>query len=223
MKKMCIFDLDGTLINSLPAISHFANAALASIGLAPIETDDYRLYVGDGMDTLLHRCLNRYGADNDENFSKIRAAYKSGYDADVLYKTYAYDGICDALGLLKKAEIKICVLSNKPDNAAVGAVNRLFGENFFDTVVGQRDTLPKKPAPDGVFLICEKTGIEPSETVFVGDTNVDIYTGAAAGAYTVGVLWGFRGKEELEKAGADKIISSPVEILDIFGMSRPGI
>ena len=216
MKKMYIFDLDGTLINSLPAIAHFANTALASIGLASIDNDTFRYYVGDGMDTLLHRCLGHYNADNDENFTKIKAVYKAGYDNDVLYETYPYDGIKELLDALKQRGAKICVLSNKPDITAVKAVNILFGENYFDMVIGQKEDMKKKPAPDGVYFICEKTGISPRDTAFIGDTNVDIRTGKAAGTDTVGVLWGFRDRKELTDAGADKIVSYPPEILDLF-------
>lgn len=216
MKKMCIFDLDGTLINSLPAISHFANIAVGTIGLAPIDMDSFRYYVGDGMDTLLHRCLAHHDADTSENFAKIRPVYKSGYDNDVLYETYAYDGIKELLEKLKNKGIKICVLSNKPDNAAAGAVYQLFGRECFDMVIGQIDGMPKKPAPDGVFEICGKMGIAPADTVFVGDTNVDVQTGKNAGAYTVGVLWGYRDEKELRENGADRIIASPEELADIF-------
>lgn len=216
MKKMCIFDLDGTLINSLPAISHFANTAIAEAGLAPIDTDTYRYYVGDGMDTLLHRCLAHYNADTPENFAKVREVYKSGYDNDVLYETHAYDGIKELLEQLKSKGIKICVLSNKPDNAVSDAVYQLFGKDCFDMVIGQIDGIPKKPAPDSVFEICKRMGISPAETVFVGDTNVDVQTGKNAGAYTIGVLWGYRDEKELRENGADIIIDSPAEILNIF-------
>lgn len=216
MKKMCIFDLDGTLINSLPAISHFANLALNSIGLDSIDIDTYRYYVGDGMDTLLHRCLNHFGADNDENFAKIRPVYKSGYDSDVLFETYPYEGINELLHRLKDMGIKLCVLSNKPDNAAVDAVVSLFGEDLFDIIIGQKDSIAKKPVPDGVFMICDKMNISPEDTVFIGDTNVDIRTAKASGAYSVGVLWGFRDEKELIDAGSDKIVTQPSEILEIF-------
>lgn len=216
MKKMCIFDLDGTLINSLPAISHFANTAIAEAGLAPIDADTYRYYVGDGMDTLLHRCLAHYNADTPENFAKVREVYKSGYDNDVLYETHAYDGIKELLEQLKSKGIKICVLSNKPDNAVSDAVYQLFGKDCFDMVIGQIDGIPKKPAPDSVFEICKRMGISPAETVFVGDTNVDVQTGKNAGAYTIGVLWGYRDEKELRENGADIIIDSPAEILNIF-------
>jgi len=216
MKKMCIFDLDGTLIDSLPAISHFANTAIAAIGLEPIPSETYKKYVGNGMDILLHRCLNHYNQDTDDNFAVIRPVYKNGYDADVLYKTYPYDGINETLKILKDIGIKLCVLSNKPDNVVVDAVSQLFGKDFFDIVIGQRENMKKKPEPDGVFEICKKTGITPKETVFVGDTNVDINTSNNAGTYSVGVLWGFRGRQELEEAGADLIISKPSELLNVF-------
>ncbi len=216
MKKMCIFDLDGTLINSLPAISHFANTAIGSIGLPPIDNDTYRYYVGNGMDTLLHRCLAHYSADTEENFVKVRQVYKSGYDNDVLYKTYPYSGIPELLDKLREKGVTVCVLSNKPDNAVTDAIYKLFGKDCFGEVIGQIDSMPKKPAPDGVFEICARTGISPEKTVFVGDTNVDVRTGKNAGVYTIGVLWGYRDEKELRENGADVIVSSPGEIAEII-------
>lgn len=213
MIKLCIFDLDGTLINSLPAISHFGNEALKRFGFATYEQEKYKHFVGDGAAVLIHRML----ADNDtpENFKNVKTEYDRMYEADVLYSTLPYDGIPELLNSLRKNGIKTAVLSNKPHNVASEAVAQLFGDNAFDMVLGQREGIAKKPAPDGVFEILSCLNCTAEETLFIGDTNVDISTAKNAAILSVGVLWGFRDKEELQTAKADYIIDTPNEILSV--------
>ena len=139
--------------------------------------------------------------------------YNREYDSAPLYLTEVYDGIFDMLKDLKEKGFKLGVLSNKPDFAAKAVVRELFGEGFFDTVRGQTDDIPKKPAPDGVFKIIDEWGIEANEIIYVGDTGVDVKTGKSAGLFTIGVLWGFRKREELIEA--DVIIEHPREIVDL--------
>lgn len=212
MIKLCIFDLDGTLVNSLPAISHYANTALAKNGFPAHSEDKYKTFVGDGAAKLVHRMLGEN--DTDENYKAVRADYDRLYEADVLYNTQPYDGICALLDKLKADNVKIAVLSNKPHNVTEMIVEKLFG-NRFDICFGQRDGIEKKPAPDGVFEICRIMNIKPCECVFVGDTNVDILTGKNAQVSTIGVLWGFRDRAELTTAEADRIVSDAGEIYDI--------
>ncbi len=214
MIKLCIFDLDGTLVNSLPAISHYANSALCKYGFAPHAEDKYKQFVGDGAAVLVHRMLCEN--DNDENFAKVKAEYDRLYESDVLYATEPYSGIPTLLADLKKYGLTLAVLSNKPHNVVCMIIEKLFGNNTFDVCFGQRGGTAKKPAPDGVFEICAKVGVSAAETVFIGDTNVDIGTGKNAGTTTIGVLWGFRGKQELESAEADYIVSRADEITDII-------
>ena len=213
MIKTCIFDLDGTLINSLPAIAHFGNTALSAYGFPTHETEKYKYVVGDGAAVLVHRMLGEY--DTDENYKKVKAEYDRLYESDVLYNTFPYDGIKELLSNLKQNGIKIAVLSNKPHNVTSMVVTKLFGENTFDICFGQRDNIPKKPAPDGALIICKEIGCTKDEVIFIGDTNVDIRTGKNAGFTTIGVLWGFRDENELKEANADYIVSSTDKILDI--------
>lgn len=214
--KACVFDLDGTLTNTINAIAHFGNRALEAFGYNTIPVNDYKRYVGDGRTVLIHRMLKAVGAeDNEENFNKVCRVYDEGYEADPLYDTDAYEGIRGLLKELKNRGIKTAVCTNKPDNVAQDVILKIFGEGVFDTVCGVIEGFPTKPEPYSALKITERLGVSPSECLFIGDTNVDIMTGINAGMTTVGVLWGFRERAELEEAGAEYIISQPSEILEI--------
>ncbi|MBE7015858.1 MAG: HAD family hydrolase [Ruminococcaceae bacterium] len=213
MIKLCIFDLDGTLTNTLPAISHFGNTALKENGFLEIEMERYKKLVGDGRDLLIHRMLNESGNDSEENFLKVAKSYDMAYENNPLYKTAPYDGIPELLADLNSKGIGLAVLSNKPDNVVQDVVKLFFGE-VFSVVFGHLPQNKIKPDPQTALMICEKYGISPEETVFIGDTNVDINTGKNAGMKTVGVSWGFREKEELISAKADYIADKPAEIFE---------
>ncbi len=210
--KAFIFDLDGTLTNTINAIAHFGNLALNTFGFGSIPTEDYKKYVGDGRTKLIHRMLNVFDADTDENFDKVCRVYDENYEADPLYDTDAYDGIRELIAELKKRGIKIAVCSNKPDNVAHDVVKTIFGDAF-DFVSGVIDGCPTKPDPYNALRITEAFGVKPDECFFAGDTNVDIRTGKNAGMTTIGVTWGFRDRKELQNAGADYIVDAPSDIL----------
>ncbi len=214
MTKLCIFDLDGTLTDTIPAISHFGNTALEKFGFPKIVPERYKILVGNGRDLLVHRMLAETGADTEENFEKVGKAYDAAYEADPLYQTKAYDGIIELLDKLKENGIKIAVLTNKPDNVAQDVVKLFFGDRF-DVVFGQREGVKIKPNPEAAILIAKELSVDVSETVFIGDTYVDITTGKSAGMTAIGVLWGFRNEEELKNAGADYIVSNAEEISEI--------
>lgn len=215
MIKLCIFDLDGTLTNTLPAISHFGNTALLSIGLGEITMDRYRYLVGDGRDILIHRMLAEFSQDNEENFNRAAAEYDKAYESDPLYKTAPYDGIYDLLSALKNEGVTLCILSNKPDNVVRDIARLFFGDSFSYTM-GHLPENKVKPDPALALSILDKCGVSPDEAIFIGDTDVDIKTGKNAGMKTVGVLWGFREKDELINAGADFLAEKPGDIFDII-------
>ncbi len=215
MTKLCIFDLDGTLTDTIPAISYFGNNALSKFGLPEIPADRYKILVGNGRDLLIRRMLDEVGANTEENYINVGKAYDAGYEADPLYKTAPYDGIVELLDNLKSAGIKIAVLTNKPDNVAQDVVKLFFGDRF-DLIVGQKPDMKIKPDPEGAFFIAKELGAEISECVFIGDTYVDISTGKNAGMTSIGVLWGFRDEAELKGAGADYIVAKASEILDMI-------
>jgi len=215
MKKLCVFDLDGTLMNTIPAISHFGNSALKKFGFPEIEPDRYKLLVGNGRDLLIHRMLAESGNDTEENYLNVGKAYDTAYEADPLYKTAPYDGVLNLLDTLKEKGFTLAVLSNKPDNVTQDVVRLFFGDRF-DVIAGQKKGVNPKPDPAGVFLILNELGITADECFFIGDTYVDITTGKNAGIESIGVLWGFRDRDELEGAGADHIVARAEEILDII-------
>lgn len=214
--KVCIFDLDGTLTDTIRAIAHFGNMALAAYGMSAIPVEDYKIYVGDGRDKLIHRMLNVHNADTPEMFEKVRDVYDENYEKDYLYDTDAYDGIHELLTELKNKGIKIAVCSNKPDNVVHFVTDTIFGKDYFDAVIGVIDGMPTKPDPYTALKIAEELGAAPSECLFLGDTNVDIFTAKNAGMTSVGVLWGFRTKTELVQAGADYIAENPHVILQLI-------
>ena len=213
MVKAVIFDLDGTVLDTISTIAHFGNVALEHCGFSAIDENEYKYFAGDGKVKLLHRALTFYNADNEENFLKLQKKYDEEYEADPIFETKPFDGIIEQLEMLKKAGIKIAILSNKPDNVTVPAAKGMFGD-LFDIVHGQREGVAKKPDPEGVKMMAEELGVELEECVFVGDTNVDIKTAKNSNIKSIGVLWGFRDKKELFDAGADYIIEKTDEIYD---------
>jgi len=215
MKKLCVFDLDGTLMNTIPAISYFGNSALKKFGFPEIEPDRYKLLVGNGRDLLIHRMLKESGNDTEENYNNVGKAYDTAYEADPLYKTAPYDGVLDLLDTLKEKGFTLSVLSNKPDNVTQDVVRLFFGDRF-DIIAGQKKGVAPKPDPAGVFAILDELKMTADEAYFIGDTYVDISTGKNAGIESIGVLWGFRDRDELEGAGADHIVAKAEEILDII-------
>lgn len=213
--KAVIFDLDGTLLNTIDTIKYYCDNALTEYGFNPVPVEKYKIMVGNGARLLVERAMSYTGEWTADEFDKVFEAYNTAYDADTLYLTEPYPGIVNMLKSLKAAGYKIAVLSNKPNFATVDVVNTIFGEGLFDIVRGGIDGVPLKPDPTAVFEIMKEMGITADEAIFVGDTKVDIATGKNAGLYSVGVLWGFRDEAELTGAGADVIIDDPAKILEI--------
>ncbi len=211
MYKCCIFDMDGTLANTIDSIAYFGNEALAEIGLAPVDVEKYKIFVGDGAATLIHRLLNYYDCDTPENFEKVFFKYKTDYDNDFMYLTKPYDGIMELLEELKNRGIKTGILSNKPHSTAQKVSDIMFGDRLIDICRGETPAVPVKPDPTGLVMLLNEFGVKPEECIYIGDTGTDVKTGKGAGAFTVGVLWGFRKRPELEPA--DAVIEHPAEIL----------
>lgn len=213
MKKAVIFDLDGTLADSLESIQYCANYAIGTCGFEPIPLEKYKIFVGDGADTLIKRCLAYSGDVDGEFYEKAFLQYQVFFKDNCMYHVKPYEGIVETLEELKKAGVKIAVFSNKPHDRTVDVVESLFGAGYFDEILGHSDDRPKKPNPEGVYYLVEKFGVNTEDIAYIGDTSTDMMTGKSAGAWTVGVLWGFRDREELEKHKADVIIDKPADIL----------
>ena len=215
MYKACIFDLDGTLTNTINSIAYFGNNALAQYGYPPIEAERYKLLVGDGADTLVTRMIEEVNGSMDD-FEHIRSVYNITYDNDFLYKTELYPGVKSLVQTLKSKGVLCAVLTNKPHGTALKVVESFFGADCFDLILGQREGVPKKPDPAGALEIARAFNVEPSACLYVGDTATDMKTGNGAGMHTIGVLWGFRDEAELVESNAKVIISTPDELLQKF-------
>ena len=213
MKKAVIFDLDGTLADTIASITYCGNLALSRFGLPSFGEEDYKHFVGDGAAMLIRRALLAAGDERLEHFDEVYETYLEIFAKDCMYRVKPYEGICALLEELKRLSVRIAVLSNKPDRDSLRVVEALFGKGYFDFVQGQRADIPRKPDPAGVYRIMEAFVLPAGDFLYVGDSGVDMKTGRAAGIFTVGVLWGFRDREELVENGADAVISKPLELL----------
>jgi phosphoglycolate phosphatase len=215
MYKACIFDLDGTLINSLEDLADSCNYALGQMGFPIHDVQAYRHFVGNGVVKLIENIVPQSSA-TPEILSKTLEIYKNRYAVHYLDKTKPYCGIQALLQELKARGIKLAVVSNKPDDATKGLIYQLFGEKMFDVVSGQQEGIPRKPHPQGAVNACEQMKVRQQQCIFLGDSSVDMKTAIAAEMLPVGVLWGFRDREELNGAGAEVLISKPDELLSLF-------
>ena len=213
MKKAVIFDLDGTLADTIASITYCGNLALSRFGLPSFGEEDYKHFVGDGAAMLIRRALLAAGDERLEHFDEVYETYLEIFAKDCMYQVKPYEGICALLEELKRLSVRIAVLSNKPDRDSLRVVEALFGKGYFDFVQGQREDIPRKPDPAGVYRIMEAFVLPAGDFLYVGDSGVDMKTGRAAGIFTVGVLGGFRDREELVENGADAVISKPLELL----------
>ena len=216
MIKACIFDLDGTLAYTLDSMAAVGNQVVRKFGLNPMPVENYRYYCGNGADMLVKRLLIDAGDKELVHYEEARKLYRTEFDKDPFYKIQHYPGMPETLKTLKQNGVKLGVCSNKPHEAAVKVVKRMFGDQVFDMVMGQSDSIRKKPAPDGPLKIAEAFGVLPEECMYLGDSGTDMQTGKAEVIYNEGVLWGYREKEELLKNGADALVESPEDILDLY-------
>lgn len=214
--KACIFDLDGTLLDTVDTIAYYGNKALEAFGYKAIGREEYKYFAGNGAKVLIERMLAHLGVENEAETEKVLSRYLDDYNSNTAYKTEVYDGIKDMLVALKAKGLKLAVLSNKPHDATLKVIDDFFGEGVFDIVYGQREGCPIKPDPTVAIEIGKELGLSKEECLYVGDTAVDMKTGKGAGYHAIGVLWGFRKRDELLKSGADVIVSHPREIAELL-------
>ena len=213
MKKLVIFDLDGTLSDSIHSIKYCADKALEPLGIGPFETKQYCYFVGDGAANLIKRALAAGGDTELVHFEEAFSLYREIFRENCMYKVAPYEGIRELLAALKEKGVLLAVLSNKPHAETINVIETLFGKDYFDVIQGQQEDLAIKPSPEGVFRILDKLSLKAEDVLYLGDTSTDMKTGKSAGAFTVGALWGFREREELEENHADAIIGHPMELL----------
>lgn len=205
MYKFVIFDLDGTLLNTLDDLAYAGNYALKAMGFPIHKVSEYKYFVGNGIPKLIKRIVP--GECSEENAEKVHRLFSEYYSSHCTCKTKPYDGISETLSALKKKGIGTGVASNKDHDFSVKLVKNFFGDNI-DIVCGRKDGFPKKPDPYSVNLILEHFSADKARVLYVGDSNVDMETAKNAGLDSCGVLWGFRTEKELTESGASYIVDS---------------
>ncbi len=215
--RAVIFDLDGTLADTLSDIAEAMNRALEAHDLPTLEPDAYRTLVGEGVERLVKRAVP---TDRPELIGPVLDDLKRYYAEHMLDRTTAYSGIPELLDRLTERQIPMAIVSNKPEPATRWMVERMFDRWHFAAVVGGTDGVPLKPDPTAVLKIAGDLGIEPSACVYLGDTMIDMQTAVAAGMYPVGALWGFRDRDELLAHGAKALVTEPLDLLALLNSDR---
>ena len=213
MIKAVLFDLDGTLVNTLGDLSKGVNAELAKRGYPTHPKDAFKIFVGNGIPKMVERAAPV--GTTPEVLKEMTDSFVAYYSVHYADYTEAYSGTAELISAVKDKGIKVAVVTNKAQGPAELVVNKFFGDSF-DLIFGQKPGIPAKPDPTAALLAMEALGVTPNECVFMGDSGVDVETGVNSGAYPVGVLWGFRDEAELKGAGAKELIENPLELISII-------
>lgn len=208
-----IFDLDGTLLNTLDDLRDSLNFALTKHGYETKTLEEVRSFVGNGVQNLVQRALPIHSSEED--IQKCLATFKEHYNKNMQNKTRPYDGIKELLIELNKNNYKLAIVSNKFDAAVKELSNDYFGD-LISIAIGESATVKRKPAPDSVFAVLKELGSDINEAIFIGDSETDVQTAKNAGLPCVGVTWGFRTSDILKNEGADYLIDTPKELLEII-------
>ena len=215
MKRAIIFDLDGTLLDTLADIGDSVNQMLVEYGFSEHTLDDYRRFIGNGLKMLVLRALPIAGRSEEMVSACVRRAREIYWD-HWNRKTQPYHGILELLDALEQKNIAKAVLSNKPHDFTVRYIEAYFGRWSFAVVMGQNDHFPAKPDPSAALEIARRIDLPPADFLFVGDSAVDMKTALSAGMHAVGAGWGFRGPRELTQNGCQSLVSDPLEILNLL-------
>lgn len=218
MIKAVLFDLDGTLVNSLSDLAAATNKALQKNGFVQHRVEEFKYFVGDGIPKMIARSLPEVYS-NTETAEKVKADFFDYYSKHYSDTTTVYGGMPAIVAELKEHGIAVAVLSNKAQAMADAVVKKLYGD-IFDIVRGMRDGVPGKPDPSAALAVMSELGVKPTECAIVGDSGMDVATAVNCGALPVGVLWGFRTEEELKSNGAEFIIDDPTQLLEIVGIKE---
>jgi phosphoglycolate phosphatase len=215
MVRAVIFDLDGTLLDTLEDIGRAANRVLSSNGFPGHPLESYKYFVGDGAAVLFQRALPD-GLGRGDTLERCLRQFRDDYGRAWNVATKPYPGVPDLLTGLSERGIRMSVFSNKPHAITEACVDGLLGGWTFDVVLGHKDGAPKKPDPSGALAIAVRTGVRPDEFLYLGDTGTDMDTAHRAGMRPIGALWGFRTREELEAHGAEHVLQHPTELIDLL-------
>ncbi|WP_041959217.1 HAD family hydrolase [Sulfurospirillum arsenophilum] len=215
MSRVIIFDLDGTLLDTLEDIAISANFALTSLGFKAEESQKYRYFVGEGVFKLFENIFASHLQDK-ETIQKAVALFESHYAKQFNQNTKLYDGISKMLSFLQKRDFKMAILSNKPDSFTKLCAIKYLREWKFDVVYGAREGVPRKPHPKGALDISELLHVKPEECYYLGDTMIDMQTANSAGMIALGALWGFREEAELREHGAKHLMKTPSEVIKLL-------
>ena len=213
-----LFDLDGTLLDTLTDIANATNAALTRLGLPTHPCDAYRYFLGGGMDCLVRRSSPERCHDS-ETLGKLHEAIRDEYGTRWAENTRPYPGIVELLAGLDKRSIVKVVFSNKPDDFTKKTVAKLLPDSHFEIVRGATPEVPVKPDPAGALQIADELDIPPERFVYLGDTDTDMQTANAAGMFAAGALWGYRTAEELSANGAQVLLRTPQEVPNLLDRS----
>lgn len=218
--RAAIFDMDGTLVNSLEDIADAVNETLTHYGLEHHTLEEYRYFVGNGARKLIERSVGAARSADKKFVDEALEYYDGCYQRRLTIKTKPYDGILELLERLKKKNIPLGCISNKQDFCVREIAEKMFPAEIFDAVIGDRAELPRKPDPTKALKIASEFGVEPSAVAYFGDTSVDMQTAINAGFLPIGVTWGFRPRSELVESGAQLIIDRPLELFDHIEFER---
>ncbi|MDR1594347.1 MAG: HAD family hydrolase [Prevotellaceae bacterium] len=213
--KAIIFDLDGTLINSIPDIADSMNEVLSAYGYPQYNHNQYKYFVGNGIKKLVERCVPPEYA-TPENIANIFRTMIDVYGNNCVNKTHVYEGIYELLDDLSAKRVKMAILSNKTDSITQKIYDKLFRDCHFELVLGATDNFPKKPNPASALFVAESLSVAPYEVFYLGDTSIDMETACSAGFFPAGASWGFRPAEELLSFGAKFIAETPNDCLRFF-------
>ena len=213
--KLVVFDLDGTLLNTLSDLAHSANYALQQSGFPTHPIEVYPFFIGNGLHLFIERILPE-NQKTEQTLVHVKELFLSYYDAHIADHTQPYNGITDLLKSLLSKGLKLAVASNKHQQGTEKLIRTLLPDFPFIAVLGQSKDIPAKPNPAMVREILKIAGLSPEETIYIGDSDVDIFTASNCGVRSIGVTWGYRPREELEAAGANFIVDSPDEIFEII-------
>ena len=207
-----VFDLDGTLLNTIKTITHYLNFALQKSGLSPVSEQECSGFVGDGVRMLILRAIEARGEYTDSLFARMLEDYNTAYDAEPHHLTEVYEGVGEMLRTLAESGVRLAVLSNKPHFATCATIERFFPDTF-DVVLGGREGVPLKPNPTALIDAIASLGASPAQCAYIGDSDVDMLTARNAGvALSVGASWGYRSREVLIESGADCIADTASDL-----------